>query len=267
VDFNGHLPTAKLSLKQNGEAISIPADVTIECRTFPIGGNASFSPCTLDSNQQFELAFDMAKPVGRYQTEARITFQGMTSDAASVTYYVHKALDNAEICHQTVNQNDYFTAAAAVLPQEATFGSETLLNAPFNTIKFDNSANFGNKLVKVASLRKRFVRSSDNKMMLLYRDMASGMWGGCNKGLQGWQRGMHVYESYDAVVFDAKGNWVGFKNHTATVAGSGSNASRRFVGANWNAVSYGTHKPFQTYSIDTYWADKNELGINFIIDE
>jgi hypothetical protein len=282
-DASNHPTTAKFAFSINGQAASLPSGATVQCRTYPINGTVpSYATCTPDSNGNLSLSFDASKPIGRYKTEARLSYQGSTSDAASVTYYVHNALDGASLCTSSVTDAAYFSAAAAVLPMGATFGSGTNLNAPFNEIKFDSAAAYPSFDAKVASLRKRFVKNASNNLILLkrkYTRMGNNNPASSCSPMWYWQRG-NGQQPYDVVVFDAKGNWVGFMNHTAVVAGTGTNAAARFR-EHWegpSSPSYAahSHKPFHAYTTDmTDWrlfndpynANAYQYNIFFLADE
>lgn len=271
-DGNGDPSTATFSYSVNGQAASLPSGATVECRTYPINGTVTaYAACTPNATTgKFNLSFDASKPIGRYKTEARVSYQGVLSNAASVTYYLHEALDGTAKCTPANSASAYFAAAAAVLPASGTFGNHTNLVAPINTIQLNASHSYNTDMT-VLSLHKRFTKNSANTLILLTRKYESQYYG-C-VGIRHWQRGTrvtnHFHEGdFDAIVFDAMGHWAGFKNGTATVALTGDVAERRFRNAGWSTMSNNRWQPFNEYWSDSATFDPMSYSnVKLLLDE
>jgi len=139
----------------------------------PTGANLRIVPRTTAESQA-------AANDGLWTTQVRALFpNGATSDALSHTYYMHSSLHTATRCAPRATDQAFITAGRSYLNDAGVFGTATILRSPFIQLGFTPplSTRFevvsGNGVVKVASLRRRFMRSADDKFLLITRNYSS----------------------------------------------------------------------------------------------
>lgn len=182
----------------------------------PSGANTRIMPRTLTESQ------DPSKD-GLWTTQARALYpNGKTSDFISFTYYMHGSMHNATRCTQRATDAAFFAAGDDVVVRAGTFGNTAVLRSPFIQLGFKptQSSVFevgaSDGMIKLMSLRRRFVRSADDQLILMTRNYASTRSGTCDAidvrthdnsllPLHEVNHDRFFYDPCDAVVFNKLG--------------------------------------------------------------
>jgi len=125
---------------------------------------------------------------GLWATQVRAVFSdGKASDPFQFIYYMHSSMDGARTCSTKPDDKAFFDAARNILRDAGAFGSTVVARSPFISMTFTPSMSTSfrfdpprtGNVVKVMSLRRRFVRSADDKFLLIERNYVSNRSGLC----------------------------------------------------------------------------------------
>jgi hypothetical protein len=160
-----------------------------ECRTAPVSliSGAAWANCDVASGTgRFHRPTPNAgTPEGSYRTQMRIRVGTWYSSIISHDFYVHRSLDDVQTCTPAHTDTDIFNAARPYLSTGSAFSTSRDLRNPFIQVEFRNVrvapgqswgiAPGANVTVRPRSLRRRFVMSGDNTMLLVQRQYGSSM--------------------------------------------------------------------------------------------
>lgn len=203
------------------------ADATFQCRAVKGDVMPAAEPwgdCSRDSgNTAFPIdAADTSTDAsdGVWTTQVRLSFpDGGHSRAFERQVYVHSSLNAATRCPENgIDDEDWFAAAAADLPATGEFEQSTVRN-PFVEITFSPPIDArygvlsGEAVVRVHSLRRRFVFDETGQFLLIERNYPSrlGAWqcDAVSKRVHNsrgtWSLGNHTEQHCDAFVMNSQG--------------------------------------------------------------
>ena len=169
------------------------AGAKYECRSGPSAAISSKSWGYCDGGVGTTLVayptLDAGTPSGTYKIQARLVSGSYTSAVGSqgeLTFYVHTSLNNVATCADEGTDAAAITAASTALGAiTGTFGSSSVTSVPFVRLDFDAVAlarsNESSATANLLSLRRRFVLSSDRKLVLVRRAYRSTKNANCNQ--------------------------------------------------------------------------------------
>lgn len=142
------------------------AGAILECRTGQRNTIATlpFMPCDgVDGSKPQHIPRLMAE--GRHVTEVRNRIGNNASLPLTVSYYVHRSLDNAECCPSAIPDAAWLQAARAKLDASVPFGAKVALDNPFVSLPIGNEK----APPQLLSLRRSFKLSEDRRFVLVTR--------------------------------------------------------------------------------------------------
>lgn len=161
-----------------------------ECQTLALAfaQSVEFGPCDgVDGTRPEHQPAPLPDyPDGAYRTSVRVRIGSYVSGVVSHDYYVHNSLNKAQPCVSPFTDEQYFAFAATALGTVGAFPATTVVRNPFIEVLFQNvnyssayrRARIGQALpatqqFTTPSLRRKFVLSYDNKLLLVRRAFES----------------------------------------------------------------------------------------------